>query len=111
MTSRFRFRLRTLLIVVTLLAVPCAYLGWPARIVAERRAELKRILDSGGDALVLSAIQAKQLHRAGQPREIPFVQWLLGDEYVQWIARPRDSASEYLRVTQEFPEADVLFKN
>ncbi len=37
---RFQFRLRTLLIVVTLLAVPCAYVGWQAKIVRNRRAML-----------------------------------------------------------------------
>ena len=31
---RFQFRLRTLMIAVTLLAVPCAYVGWQAMIVA-----------------------------------------------------------------------------
>jgi hypothetical protein len=33
---RFQFRLRTLLIVVALLAVACAYVGWQAKIVKER---------------------------------------------------------------------------
>jgi hypothetical protein len=30
---RFQFRLRTLLIGVTLLAIPCGYVGWQAKIV------------------------------------------------------------------------------
>ena len=34
----FRFSLRTLMIGVTLLAVACAYVGWQAKIVGERRA-------------------------------------------------------------------------
>jgi hypothetical protein len=34
---RFQFSLRTLLIVVTMLAVPCAYVGWQAKIVREGR--------------------------------------------------------------------------
>ena len=34
---RFQFRLRTLMIVVTLLAVPCAYIGWQAKIVRAQR--------------------------------------------------------------------------
>ena len=38
---RFQFRLRTLLIGVTLLAVPLAYVGWQAKIVRERHAILK----------------------------------------------------------------------
>jgi hypothetical protein len=39
---RFQFRLRTLLIGVTLLAVPCAYIGWQLKIVRERQAEVNR---------------------------------------------------------------------
>jgi hypothetical protein len=35
---RFQFRLRTLMIAVTLLAVPLGYVGWQARIVREREA-------------------------------------------------------------------------
>jgi hypothetical protein len=35
---RFQFRLRTLMIVVTLLAVACAYVAWQSKIVRERRA-------------------------------------------------------------------------
>jgi hypothetical protein len=37
----FQFSLRTLLIGVTLLAVPCAYVGWQAKIVREREEYLK----------------------------------------------------------------------
>jgi hypothetical protein len=35
---RIQFRLRTLMVVVTLLAVPCGYVGWQAKIVRERKA-------------------------------------------------------------------------
>jgi hypothetical protein len=34
---RFQFRLRTLMIGVTLLAAACSYVGWQAKIVMERR--------------------------------------------------------------------------
>jgi hypothetical protein len=34
----FQFRLRTLMIVVTLLAVPLGYVGWQVKIVRERKA-------------------------------------------------------------------------
>ena len=37
---RFQFSLRTLMIGVTLLAVPCAFVGWQAKIVRERKAWL-----------------------------------------------------------------------
>jgi hypothetical protein len=42
----FQFRLRTLMIGVTLLAIPCGYVGWQAKIVRERRAELNRVVDA-----------------------------------------------------------------
>jgi hypothetical protein len=42
----FQFRLRTLLIGVTLVAVVCGYVAWQAKIVRERRAELNRVVDA-----------------------------------------------------------------
>jgi hypothetical protein len=45
---RFQFRLRTLLIGVTLLAIPCAYVGWQAKIVRARQAMAKRLSARGG---------------------------------------------------------------
>ncbi len=38
---KLQFRLRTLMIAVTLLAVPLGYVGWQAKIVRERKAWLK----------------------------------------------------------------------
>ncbi len=35
---KLQFRLRTLMVVVTLLAVPLGYVGWQAKIVRERKA-------------------------------------------------------------------------
>ncbi len=45
---RFQFRLRTLMIVVAVVAIPCAYVGWQAKIVRERRALLDSIKAAGG---------------------------------------------------------------
>jgi hypothetical protein len=45
---RFQFRLRTLMIGVTLLAIPCAYLHWRVRPEQERDAALRRIVELGG---------------------------------------------------------------
>jgi hypothetical protein len=33
----FQFRLRTLMIGMTLLAVPCSYVGWQAKIAREQK--------------------------------------------------------------------------
>jgi hypothetical protein len=38
---RFQFRLRTLMVGVTLLAVPCSYVGWQVRVVKERRLQIE----------------------------------------------------------------------
>jgi hypothetical protein len=43
---RFQFSLRSLLIVVTLLAVTCAYVGWQAKIVRERKETMTELLRS-----------------------------------------------------------------
>jgi hypothetical protein len=37
----FQFRLRSLLIGVTLAAIPCGYVGWQAKIVRDRKAFLQ----------------------------------------------------------------------
>ena len=44
----FQFSLRSLMIVVTLLAVPLGYVGWQKKAVQERKAMLATIKASGG---------------------------------------------------------------
>ena len=51
----FQFSLRTLMIVVTLLAVACGYVGWQAKIVRQRRAMLGTIDAVGGRYLAINA--------------------------------------------------------
>jgi hypothetical protein len=46
--SRFQFRLRTLFIAVTLLAVICAYFSWREKVAKERDAALKLVELVGG---------------------------------------------------------------
>ena len=43
---RFQFRLRTLFIVVMLVAVACGYVAWQKKIVGDRKSMVKRILDA-----------------------------------------------------------------
>jgi hypothetical protein len=45
---RFQFRLRTLLIVVTLLVVPLGYVGWQRKIIRDRSEMTRDIVKSGG---------------------------------------------------------------
>ena len=48
---RFQFRLRTLFVVVTLFAIPCAYVGWQAKIARARKAfiESPAVMDATVD--------------------------------------------------------------
>ena len=45
----FQFSLRTLMIAVTLLAVPCAYVGWQVKIVRDRKATVHEVAEMNGD--------------------------------------------------------------
>jgi hypothetical protein len=72
----FQFRLRTLLIVVTLLAVPCAYVGWQAAIVRER----KSLLESGANGPTFNAMLDEDSDAA-----IPVIRLWLGDHFYRSI--------------------------
>jgi hypothetical protein len=95
---RFQFRLRTLLIGVTLLAVPCAYVGWQANVVRARRAELNRTVDA---RLVGIADNDEE-------RVIPWIRHVLGDQRVGSIKMlVGTDAAELERLRVLFPEAQV----
>ena len=47
----FRFRLRTVLLLVTLLAIPCAWIGSEWKLVHKRAALIERIEAAGGGVL------------------------------------------------------------
>ena len=92
----YQFGLRTLLIGVGLLAVPCAYVGWQANIVRERKSMLK------GPGVY------------GEWRLAPDVSWirkLLGDTGYSGVFVPLDTTTDELeRFKIAFPEADVDFR-
>ena len=98
----FQFSLRTLLIVVTLLSLPCAFVGSQLNIVRERSAMRKRLLAEGA---LLKPPDAK----AGHPSNSP--SWLrrfLGDNNTPAICRPQardDIEDEQVEMT--FPEAEL----
>jgi hypothetical protein len=88
---RIQFRLRTLMIVVTLLAVPCAYVGWQAKIVRERKNLLTRLVDSGGGYLAYVPEEGGYWATDGKPViEPPFLRALFGDETILeiWVRGP-----------------------
>jgi hypothetical protein len=92
----FQFRLRTLVIVVTLLTVRCAYVGWQAKIVRERKA----MLEAGDDRPVFSATLDENKDGA-----IPMIRLRFGDHFCRMIIL-KHSADINLYMAA-FPEADV----
>jgi hypothetical protein len=60
---RFQFRLRTLLIGVTLVAVPLGYVGWQAKIVREREEFLETRYWLPGDSSPFEPVQAPWMLR------------------------------------------------
>ena len=91
----FQFRLRTLMIMVALLAVPCAYLGREAKIVREREAFL----------------EGRAYFATGNPFEderkptVPWIMSLLGAKPIYMI-RVYSPADAY-RAATLFPEAII----
>jgi hypothetical protein len=95
---RFQFRLRTLMIGVTLLAVPLAYVGWQAKIVRERRAELSRAVDG----------RLLEICGNGENRVISWIRRVLSDQRVGSIkVLTGTDATELDRLRVLFPEAEV----
>jgi len=99
---RYQFRLRTLLIVVTLVAVPCAYVGWQAKVVRERRALLDSLKAAGGGAIPV-------FHYEYIPPPPPWIRRVFGDETVEELLVPPKTDEETMaRIRHLFPGAHIL---
>jgi hypothetical protein len=95
----FQFSLRTLLVGVTLLAIPCAYVGWQAKIVRERRAlrENRQFYEP--------FIPAEGSKGSGS---LSWIRRLLGDfESEGMIADDSITDADLERCRAAFPEANV----
>jgi hypothetical protein len=122
----FQFRLRTLMIGVTLLAVPMGYVGWKAETVRQRRSLLTLIVSSGGGYYTTEGDQVYfpvgSMPMGGAYFPDPFMvladrhpnqdpskirRWL-GDEYIDLIWIPKSvSSNDATRIAGGFPEACV----
>ena len=122
----FQFSLRTLLIGVTLLAVPCAYVGWQAKTVCKRKSLLLFIVDNGGGYYTTEGDEiyfpVGFLPNKGayfpkpftmladrDPRQQPSsIRRWLGDDNIDciWIPKPV-SDTDAARIAAGFPEACV----
>jgi hypothetical protein len=102
---RFQFRLRTLMIGVTLFALPCAYVGWQAKIVHERQAMRDEIrgLDGGRRRGMIDRVNPIM------PKyQLPWIRVMLGDVPYAIVGLEPGTDKEYRqRVRAVFLEAVV----
>jgi hypothetical protein len=103
---RFQFRLRTLMIGVTLFAlIPCGYVGWQAKIVRERRSWLTRLQEEGYQYPKIGDIVIHAGNGHGGPN---IVRRWLGDEAIVAVPLPATVSKEDRETTlQLFPESNV----
>jgi hypothetical protein len=104
----FQFSLRTLMIVVTLLAVPLGYVGWQSKIVRNRNAWKSNRPAADPP---YSTYAATFVVLRGDPDQKPnrMRRWL-GDEANETIALPTTATDEDIRkAIVLFPEAEVIF--
>ena len=101
---RFQFSLRTLLIVVTLLAIPCAYVGEQYRIVAHRRATRERLARLG---VQFQTDATFEIAVFGHGATVPWIRELLGDEAIERILVPLslEGTEDDGEGRSQFPEA------
>jgi hypothetical protein len=100
----YQFSLRTLMIVVTLLAVPCAYVAHEARIVAERRAWTVAHIGS-----IVADFDGRKLKAFYDPKfDPPLMRRWLGDRPIEYLTVWSEAdATDALRL---FPEAAIAEK-
>src|SRR6516225_11601987 len=92
-----RFRLRTLMIVVTLFAViPCGYVEWQAKIVKDRVAAVNEIRGIGGMIVGAEGLPRSALV-PGVDYSIPFLRRWLGDHAVFLIIYKRGITDDEIR--------------
>jgi hypothetical protein len=95
----FQFSLRTLMIVVTLLAGPCAYVGWQANVVRHRRELIRSVVVAGSYV---------GFDFAGELEDsIPWLRRLLGDEPIRLFGLLGATGEKREEISAAFPEADV----
>ena len=100
---RFQFSLRTLLIAVAIMAIPCAYVGYQAKIVRERKSMMARIEDLGGGEWTLCCWRPNL-------RLISHVRRWFGDRPIQTLEIPTSmtGAQGVEEIKTLFPEAKLV---
>ena len=106
----FQFSLRSLMIVVTLLAVPLGYVGWHVKTVRTRKAFQERLELQGGWVYVASDSRRFAWHPAPiGSLELPWIRQHLGDEaaIVVYVPTGDEYNEDYAEASRLFPEASI----
>jgi len=107
----FRFGLRTLFVVVTVL---CCYLAWETSVVRSRQQAMAQMRTRGGINIITAEAYDQQFRgtpiAADVPAKVSWVRRLLGDQAIQeiwvhWYNKP--SEAEIQRFARLFPEATL----
>ena len=108
---RFQFRLRTLMIVVTLLALPMGYVGWQAKIVRERKfwLETHAAREPGGDDMYSVdpgwVVFRDGNHEQRSPSRIRL--WLGDEDHSVLLISPAAPETDAAVAAALFPEAAI----
>ena len=105
---RFQFRLRTLLIVVTLLALACGYASWEAKIARERHKAVAAYRAVGGYAVEIDETPGGGHGTMTRFPQAPWpLRWFGEDGYSEILVPQGTSAGEIERLASLFPEASI----
>lgn len=109
----FQFSLRTVLMSVSVLALPCAWLGSQVKIVRDRAGMIARVRSAGGDAMTADDFWILDVERTGdssgsvapgRPKPISSIRRWLGDDDFSFIGIPGGfSRSDEQKIREEFP--------
>jgi hypothetical protein len=105
---RFQFRLRTLMIGVTLVAAACACVGSQAKIVRDRRAIVAWILTETQGSCILDSVRITE-RGVRVPPDPNWLRRILGDRSFQYIVIPTEelTADRLNTIKAAFPESVV----
>jgi hypothetical protein len=105
-------RLRTLLLLVVVLAIPCAWVGSEAKLVGNRRTMLDRVRAGGGVVSwehKITWMPAISIKPANNVAPISAIRQYFGDRWVKQISVPRGfPAPAEKQILDLFPESEVV---
>jgi hypothetical protein len=101
---RFQFSLRTLMIGVTLVAVPMGYVGWQMKVIRERREAAATYQTIRGHESTVGPLRVFTIQRRPAPWPL---RWMGEEGYLTIIVRKGTPADEIARLKRLFPEAVV----